>query len=241
MEIIYLCLSLLALAAGPLLWGLLAVVDGAPTRRRLLTGVDAVVLLSITWLIVAEVLPEALGRGGYGVLLFFTVGLLLPLVLEQVFRRLAREMHIAALVLAVAGILLHTLVDGTLLTGDHLAHVAAAPALAAAPAHSESLALAVVIHRLPVALALWWLIYPALGLRWAVPVLALMGLATVTGFLLSSGVAVVHEITAMAPLQALVAGMILHAVYNRPHLEHAHPAPVTNAAAKPALATAEDD
>ncbi len=235
MEIIYLCLSLVALAAGPLLWSLLATVDSVPTRRRLLSGVDVVVLLSITWLIVAEVLPEALGRAGYGVLLFFTIGLLLPLVLEQVFRRLAREMHIAALVLAVAGILLHTLVDGTLLTGEHHAH------LASPQSHSDSLALAVVIHRLPVALALWWLIYPALGLRWAVPVLGLMGVATVSGFLLSSGIAVVHEITAMAPLQALVAGMILHAVYNRPHLEHAHPAPAPVPEAEPALAGAEED
>lgn len=214
MDIIFLIASLACLGAGPALWSLLNALPSGATRLRVTLSVDVLVMVSVTALIVIEVLPEALHRIGYLVLPFFTAGLLLPLLLERMFRNLAREMHLLALVLAIGGILAHTLMDGALLNHS------------AAMLHDhhggESLSAAIVLHRLPVALAVWWLLYPSLGLRWAAPVLTLMGVATVAGFTMRAGLAEVNELSGMAEVHALVAGMILHAVYNRPHLEHDH-------------------
>lgn len=212
MEVLLLFISLLALASGPVVWLLLRRAVDAPHRRRGFRFLDAAVLVSVTLLLVLEVMPGALARGGLLVLASFTAGLLLPEFLEFIFRRAARAMHLLALSLALLGIGLHALVDGAMLSGAH----------ALADSHAdESLALAIVLHRIPIALMIWWLLYPALGLRWAAPALVGVGAATLIGFFAGSGVPAVHALVETAWLQALTAGMILHAIFNRPHL-HTH-------------------
>lgn len=234
MDTIYLIASLACLFAGPVLWSVLAALPTGSTRRRVTFSIDVLVMVSVTWLIVMEVLPEALHEIGYWVLPFFSAGLLLPLLLERVFRSLARQMHLFALLVAIGGILIHALMDGALL--NHSAEAGHGHAQ-----HGwEGLCAAIVVHRLPVALALWWLLYPSLGLRWAAPVLALMGVATLAGFGMRSTLSEVNMLSGMAEIHALVAGMILHAVFNRPHLDHdhshAHHHPKPAAIDKPALA-----
>ncbi len=214
MQPILLTISLLSLAAGPLVWHLLQRQPAGQRRRFLWRALDAFVLVSITVLLVGEVLPDALERAGLVVLAAFSAGLLLPLLLERLFRSAARTMHLLALTLALLGIILHTLVDGAMLAGGDVGHLGSS---------GNGLALAIALHRLPVALAVWWLLHPALGARWSVTTLLLMGCATTTGYVAGSHVEVVHELVATAWLQALTAGMILHAVFNRPHLDRRPP------------------
>ncbi len=216
MQFAFLFISLLSLSAGPIVWFLLRQDTQTRRRRLLFRALDWFVLISITLLLVVEVLPDALARGGLLVLGAFTIGLLLPQVLEGLFRHAARTMHLLALSLALLGIALHTLVDGAMLSGEHVHALGSG---------ENGLAVAIVLHRVPVALAVWWLLFPALGLRWALPALLLMAAATLTGFFAGHSVAAIHHLVATAWLQALTAGMILHAVFNRPHLaahHHAH-------------------
>ena len=74
---------------------------------------------------------------------------------------------------------------------------------------------AVVLHRLPVGLMVWFLIRPVYGLRLALATLLLIGVATVSGFFM--GEFAVGSLTndSRGLFQALVAGTLLHVVVHR--------------------------
>ena len=138
-------------------------------------------------------------------------GIFGPDLLEKLFKRSARQVHMSVLVFAVAGLALHAIFDGIALPhadqghGDH------------SHAH-QSLGLAIVLHRVPVAITIWWLLRPALGKLWASLVLALVAVGTVFGFVaggeLLPGMGGEYAVW----FQAFIAGAILHVVFNRPHL-----------------------
>lgn len=208
---ILLLATLAALVSGPL-WYLLA-------RRRLalLSFLDGFVLVSISGLVLLEVLPEAFADGGWWSLGFLALGLLGPTLLERGLTRVRRGAHLAALALAISGLVLHSLGDGA--------------ALIAEDAHSHgALGLAIAIHSVPVGLVVWWLLFPVFG-AW-LPSLALLAMCagTVAGYLFGVSVAALLGTDGWAWFQALIAGSILHVIFGRPHLdetsEHHHtPAP----------------
>jgi uncharacterized protein len=193
-----------ALVASPLLYTL------THDRPRAARALDLFILVSMTALIVVEVAPETLEHGGTASIAFFLAGLIGPTLLERGFRRARREAHIGALALAMAGMMLHTLADGVVLAAD-----LSAPGAWALP-------LAVVLHSVPVGLAVWWLLAPAFGPRWPATVLGLMVVGTLVGFVFGAGLERILDAQAWAWLQALVAGSILHVVFGRPHLAHGH-------------------
>jgi hypothetical protein len=200
MPAILLLATLAALASGPL-WYLLA-------RRRpaLLSFLDGFVLVSISGLVLLEVLPEAFGEGGAWSLGFVALGLFGPTALEHGLARARRGAHLLALGLAIVGLVLHSLGDGA--------------ALIAEAAHTHgALGLAIAIHSVPVGLVVWWLLYPVFG-AW-LPALALvaMGMGTVIGYLFGVTVAGLLGAQGWAWFQALIAGSILHVIFGRPHLD----------------------
>jgi hypothetical protein len=200
MPIILLFATLAALASGPL-WYLLA-------RRRpaLLSFLDGFVLVSITGLVLLDVLPEAFGEGGLWSLGFLALGLLGPTALEHGLARVRRGAHLLALGLAIVGLVLHSLGDGAALVGE------------AAHTHG-ALGLAIAIHSVPVGLVVWWLLYPVFGAWLPALALAAMCAGTVTGYLLGVSVAGLLGTAGWAWFQALVAGSILHVIFGRPHLD----------------------
>jgi len=196
----YLFSAILILLAGPFLYWLMA------TRKRLLIVLDGFIFVVIGWLVLFEVLPDAMHQGGAWVLLFAALGLLGPSLIERGFHRVARQMHIATLVLAFVGLLLHTLADGV--------------ALLPSESSNASLPLAVILHRVPVAIAVWWLLRPAFGSAAAMAGLLLMALGTSAGWWLGQHSLALESATGWAWFQGLVAGSVLHVVFNRPHLDH---------------------
>ncbi|MES0875280.1 hypothetical protein [Sinimarinibacterium thermocellulolyticum] len=200
MHAILLLATLAALLSAPL-WYLLA-------RRRLalLSFLDGFVLVSISGLVLLDVLPEAFADGGWWSLGFLALGLLGPTVLEHGLARARRGAHLAALGLAIVGLVLHSVGDGA--------------ALVAEDAHTHgALGLAIAIHSVPVGLVVWWLLYPVFG-AW-LPALALLAMCagTATGYLLGVGVAALLGNAGWAWFQALIAGSILHVIFGRPHLD----------------------
>jgi uncharacterized protein len=191
--------TLLALLCGPLLYVL------ARSRPPLLAFLDGFVLVSICGLVLLDVVPDALRSGGYASLGFLLLGLLGPTLLEHLLTRARREAHLAALALAVAGLVVHALGDGA--------------ALSPAGDADGSLALAVAVHSVPVGLVVWWLIFPVFG--WRLPTLALLAMCagTLAGYGYGIELSSVLGERAWAWLQALIAGSILHVVFGRPHLE----------------------
>lgn len=200
----FLLATLLALAAGPLLYTV------ARRQASLLSFLDGFVMVSIAGLVGLEVVPGTFTAGGGWSLAFLALGLFGPTLLERGFRAVEREAHIATLVLAIIGLVLHALADGTVL----------------APGTSEglddwALPLSVVLHSLPVGMAVWWLLAPGFGVWPPTLTLLAMGLGTVSGYYFGVSISDLLGTQAWAWFQSLVAGSILHVVFGRPHL-HQH-------------------
>ncbi|MEE9391564.1 MAG: permease [Planctomycetota bacterium] len=189
--------SLVALCVGPLS-------DRVVRRGRgLSSGLDAFILVTITGLIVGHVMPEAMRLAGWGAILAATAGLFLPRWFEGSIGKLANRAHAVALFLGVGGLFVHGLVDGAALGGadDH-----------GGQSLSAELALAVILHRIPVGLTIWALLKRYRGRGFASLMLWLMALATTVGFF---GGKTLIERSASIPLglfEGLVAGSLLHVV-----------------------------
>jgi uncharacterized membrane protein YraQ (UPF0718 family) len=192
--------TLIALAAGPALYA------AARSRPGMLAFLDGFVLASIAGLVVLEVVPGTFTQGGAWSFAFLLAGLFGPTLLERAFRHAEREAHIAALVLAVAGLVFHALADGVALAG---------------PPGDWALPAAVVLHSVPVGMAVWWLLAPNFG--YGPPLLALLAMAigTIAGYRYGVSLNEMLSAQAWAWFQSLVAGTILHVIFGRPHLHDA--------------------
>lgn len=192
-----------ALLSGPLLYSL------AQQHPRIVGWLDRFVLLSVVGLVLIEVVPEAYAQAGAWSLAFLGLGLLGPTALEHLLTRARREAHIVALILAIAGLMLHSFGDGAALSpANGQGHIA--------------LALAVAIHSVPVGLLVWWLMFPVFGKVLPALTLAAMCGCTLAGYLFGMQAAQNIDVRYWALFQALVAGSILHVAFGRRHV-HVHP------------------
>lgn len=194
----YLISSLVGLVIGPLLFVVLH-------RRHIPQLVlDGFVLIAVVGLVFLHVLPEAFRVIGPLALLAALAGLLLPLMAEKV-RALSHDAsHGVVLLLALLGLLLHAALDGVGLNG------------------SDGLGMAVVVHRIPVGLAVWWFVRPQFGRPWAVAVLAAIGGATIAGWAAQSAWIAPSGLAWVQVVQALVAGSLLHVLLHQSVGFHDH-------------------
>ncbi|MFQ5741349.1 MAG: hypothetical protein ACE5JX_20315 [Acidobacteriota bacterium] len=190
--------SILTLVLGPLICG------SFRSREEVLSVVRGFVLVSVSGLVLLYLLPATLGKAGWGALLFVLVGLLGPALTEHLFRPVQEQTHNATLVLGLIGLGLHAVVDGVALNdsiGQNL------------------LPLVVILHRLPVSLVIWLLLWPRFGVRLPATILSLVAVSTVFGFFLGARLTAGLSSFALLCFQAFVAGSLLHVILHRPH-EH---------------------
>lgn len=198
-----LLLSILVLFAGPLLYQWL--------RRGgfIAKAFDRLIIAALVVLMAFLLIPESWEELGAVSLALMIGGYLTPGLLEQLVKRAAHAFHTASLLLALAGLALHAMLDGAALTGAH------------ATAH-DNLALAIVLHRFGVGMMLWMIVQPAYGRLAAYGVLAFVALATAGGYLLSE-FALGLRGSAVSVIQALIIGMIVHSLVHRSHgISHRH-------------------
>ena len=163
------------------------------SKQRVL---DAIVVLTIAAIIGFDVIPEALQHGGSLAIVVILLGLAFPLVLERLFRKATDTAHLLVVALAALGLLIHATIDGIALlpeSGDFLAH-------------------AIVLHRLPVGMAIWWAVRPNFGKTAAVIVFTLIGLSTAAGYFVGDSIIELTEARTLAMLQAFVSGSLIHVV-----------------------------
>ncbi len=203
MHLALLLATLAALLAGPLIYAV------AHKRPSLLAFLDGFVLVSIAGLVLLDVVPGAVVDGGPWSAAFLLLGLLGPTIFEHLLSRARRGAHIAALALAILGLVLHSMADGAALSplGEEALH------------RHEALALAVAIHSIPVGLVVWWLMAPVFGPLLPSLAIGAMCLGTIAGYRWGIELNAVMGLQASAWFQALVAGSILHVVFGRPHLD----------------------
>ena len=197
----FLIISLLALTSGPLIFHF---IQGRPGWEKL---IDGFIFVTISGLVLLHILPSAVQNGGWWAILFCGLGLIGPSFGEKVFHQRVQSAHKIALILGVMGIFLHAGMDGASLsfTGGH-EH--------AGEDTVELLALAVILHRIPVSLTLWWLLKPEFGRNPASFVLGLLGIGTIVGFF--TGPTLLQN-SSLALFQAFVAGSLLHVVFHQSH------------------------
>lgn len=194
--------SLVALLLGPLAH------RAVRHSKAGLSLLDGFLVVSVAGLVLFRVVPEAVAGGGWWALLFCLLGLLGPSMLERLFRDAARQTHNAAMLLALVGVTFHATFDGAALNLS-----------AVSERGGGMLPLAVVLHRFPVGLTIWWLLRPS-GVRVAGGVLTLMSVATCVGYFGGPSLLAALDGQALSWFEALVAGSLLHVILHRYPIDH---------------------
>ena len=201
MAIAGLIATLLCFLLGP---ALLAAARRKPTLGQLVDN-------SLPWLVAALVLVELLEDfSETGWLITGTallLGLALPSLAEFSFRRYRREAHLLALALAILGLAMHAVADGSLLAAETL--------------RNPGLAAAIALHSVPVGATIWWLTAPNFGPRIAAGLLGFTALATISGYVAGPSIEGAFGPHYWALFRAMVAGSLLHVVFGNRHL-HRH-------------------
>ncbi len=185
-----LILSTAALLAGPILcW----VSRDHAIARRVINGV---VILTIAAIIGFDVVPMAVKHGGVAAVLVIILGIAFPLVLERLFRSATDTAHLIVVAIATFGIMLHAVIDG----------------IAILPDSGSGLAHAVVLHRIPVGMALWWAVRPSFGTAITITLFVCIVAATAAGYFIGEPMIAMAETRTIALLQAFVSGSLIHVI-----------------------------
>jgi len=195
-----LLISVLALFLGPLTYRILQ------RRPSWLDLLDSFIFVTISGIVLFDILPELLTHGGIISILLMALGLLIPSLIEKYFHKSAAKTHQTTLFFAIAGLVLHAGIDGT--------------ALAVSTENQTAwlLAIAVLLHRFPVGLTIWWLLRPQYGRKLPLITLSCMGAATLVGAFYAKSSLLDHTVW-LTYLQAFIMGSILHVVIHRPYFQ----------------------
>ncbi len=202
---LYLIAATAALAIGPLLH------FGASGRRQWLPVLDGLVIAAIPGLVFLEFVPTAVTMGNWGVLAALAAGFMVPWAIERATHRPTAEatarhslIHRWALAAGLAGFLIHTAVDGG--------------ALATLPrGEAATLGSAIVLHRIPVGVAAWWLATREANRLLGALALVSITVATFLGFgIVTAGEQMIAVSGGVLTLfQAAVGGSLVHVVLHR--------------------------
>lgn len=188
----YLIAAIAALLAGPLLDA------GAGRRRGLVPVLDGLVMAAIPGLVFLEFVPAAVGEGQWGVLAALLLGFALPVLAERTLRGAGEHAHRWALLAGLSGFVIHSGLDG--------ATLATLP-----PEASASLPLAAILHRIPVGVAVWWLVAREIDRRVGIAALAGLVFATLGGYVFGAAVVAAAPGSGVLTLyQAAVGGSLAH-------------------------------
>lgn len=209
----FLVLSLLALVIGPAFayW-----LEHKQAHHTVLKVLKLVAFFAVLGMVGFHLIPELYKHQSWIAISLLLVGFALPMITEWALHRLANRAHLITLVIALVGLVFHTFVDGSAVT-EHMHE------------HSHGwFPLAVILHRLPVGLAVWVLVKEAFNIQIAFATLILMLLGTIGGFFYAESLAHLAHEPAFLAFQALAAGMLLHVVVHQPLFfkgrkhEHSH-------------------
>ncbi|GAB4154588.1 MAG: hypothetical protein Fur0037_23200 [Planctomycetota bacterium] len=199
----FLVFSFLALALGPLLVAL------ARKHAWSTIATDSFCVVTISAFALLHMLPECVERGGWFALPLALLGFLAPTLAERGLQRRSPRLRYLVLTLAVAGMAAHDTLDGMGLSLGGLGGRAGFPH---ARHEGEVLAWAIVLHRIPEGIAIWWIVPRTLGWRAAILILATSVLATGFGFFAGRGFLEGFSASSLSMFQAFLAGSLLHVV-----------------------------
>ncbi len=211
-------LSTVALLLGPLIFA----------RGRQRPGVrqflDGFILVTVAGIVCVFIIPDAIAAGGRLALVFLLVGLAFPIAIERVFHRLEHQAHVFIVILAAIGLVVHALIDGIALLPELGAATGGPKAGWLQSMPDNELAISVILHRIPIGMAIWWSVRPSFGTPAAVATFVLLIGATAAAYFLGAAVIEVAEARSLGYFQAFVAGSLVHVVAFGVSHEHTEPA-----------------
>jgi uncharacterized protein len=199
-----LALSIVALLAGPALYTL------GRRNRTIRQILDGFIFITIAGIVTVHIIPEALSGGGSAAVIFLALGIVFPVILERSLHDSFHAAHGLVLALATLGLMIHSVLDG----------------IALLPSGNRDLAFAVILHRLPVGMAIWWSLRPNFGLAAAVIAFAVIIGSSAASFVLGAPVVELAEARSIAWLQAFISGSLIHIVafgVSHDHDKHVEP------------------
>lgn len=193
-----LVLSMVALLFGPI------VSYGLRRRHWFWSALDGFVLFAVGGFVFLHVLPDAVRAIHWIAIPIAVVGFLSPLVLVKARHITQQKAQAIALLLTLVGLMVHAAIDGMTL---------------ALPTSNQTgfsaLALAVVVHRLPMGLAVWLLVRSLFGTRTAIITLLGVGLSTVVGFVMTGNQNLLSG-PWIGIFQAFLGGTLVHVLLHHP-------------------------
>lgn len=213
-----LILSLAALALGPLLYGALRKAD------FMRSSLDGFLFVTIAGIVIVYIVPDVFDVAGFIALVFLALGISFALGVEHHSASRSGGSYAWVVILGSLGLVVHAAMDGiALLPTDHL-HIPGTEHLHGHHAHEEGhahaieglvsnhLALGVILHRIPVGMAIWWTLRPQIGSVMAIAALGLIAAATTVAYLFGDAILDVLQTSSVACFQAFVAGSLLHVI-----------------------------
>ena len=171
--------------------------------------VEWLIVVVLIGLVVLLLVPDILGPLGPVAFGLILLGYGLPGLLEKMIKRAAEGLHVASLMLALIGLMLHALLVGAGLAGSE-------------QQSSFSLAAAIILHRFGVGLMLWLIMEPAFGRRIAWLTLFSIAGVTIIGFEFSERFLPYAGDGFIAGIQAVIIGTIIHSLIHRGHVHRHH-------------------
>ncbi len=189
--------SLAAPIAGALLYGWL---HNRPGATRLF---DGFMYIAVPALVIWQVVPHAWADHGILVLVVLALGIGLPTLVERLSTWLASHTDNVALLVGLSGLVLHAFLEGAALVPQ-----------------GTGIMPAVILHRVLVGLAIWWLLRPRHGFGRASLGIAVILVATVAGY--AAGTQFFGHGGGVELYQAFVGGSLLHVVFHQGRHDHQH-------------------
>ena len=208
-----LALSLVALALGPVLYGACQKIDVVRS------ALDGLLFVTIAGIVVVHIVPDVFNAAGFVALAFLAAGVIVAFLVERWPALGDGDRYSWIILLGAIGLVIHAAMDGiALLPNDSLhgaeveAHDDDAHESRLAGLLGNHLALGVILHRIPVGMAIWWTVRPRLGKTVAIAALAIIAVGTSAAYLLGEPVIALMEAKGVAYFQAFVAGTLLHVI-----------------------------
>jgi len=201
-------LSVISLLSGPFLYSC------AGRFRHAQQILDGFIFITIAGLVCVHIMPASIEAGGIVAIAFMIVGLAFPIVLEYVFDHAMKAAHVTILLLALIGLTVHAAFEGLALLPEMVTHNHDADYdHGLFQTISENyLTFGVILHRLPVGMAIWWSIRPHFGLKVALGTFAIIILGTAASYFSGPAILEIVKSAELSYFQAFVAGSLLHVV-----------------------------
>ncbi|HXW60439.1 MAG TPA: hypothetical protein VEK06_02770 [Myxococcota bacterium] len=199
---IYFWLAVLSSLCGPIFYHLI------PTGTKISRFVDGMIVTALVCLISLHILPESLEHSGLSTSLAVVLGLVGPVFISRLTKRSECEIQKPFLVISALGFVAHNLLDGAAL----IIHPSA-------QSSTHLLALAVIVHRLLVSMAMWKTLSTSFGVLLSILGLFSLNAAMACGFFFGEQIFTRMEADILHFLQSLTCGMLFHILLHPHHLK----------------------